>query len=393
MIMAGGSGTRLWPMSRESLPKQLIPFIGGKSLLQIAAERLDGLVPPAQRFVCAANKHRAVIEQSLPAFGGDHFLGEPCGRDTLNAVGFSAAVIARRDPDAVIAVFTADHIIEPVDEFQRIVASGYEVAEEIPNALVTFGIAPTGPATGYGYLQLGAPLVGPVPDRAPQPNTASAASGTRPTAPNAGPVSDRARPTARVVEQFKEKPDAATAQGYFAAGPSRYLWNSGMFIWRADTLLDCIRRYSPENHAGLLRIADAWDTPQRDAVVAEVYPKLKKISVDFAVMEPASRDPKVRVAAVPMPLKWLDVGSWPFFAQTCPRDADGNALAAKNLLRRTKNTLVASNDPKHLIVTIGCEDLIIIHTPDATLVCRADQAEAIKEMHKLVGEQFSSEYL
>jgi mannose-1-phosphate guanylyltransferase len=359
MIMAGGSGTRLWPMSREALPKQLIPFIGGKSLLQVAAERLDGLVPPAQRSVCAANKHRAVIQQSLPAFGGDCFLGEPCGRDTLNAVGFSAAVIARRDPDAIIAVFTADHIIEPVDAFQRLVASGYKIAEKFPNALVTFGIAPTGPATGYGYLQLGALL-----------------------------DSD-----ARIVEQFKEKPDAATAQGYFAAGPERYLWNSGMFIWRADTLLDCIRRYSPENHAGLMRIAGAWDTPRRDAVVAEVYPTLKKISVDFAVMEPASRDPKVRVAAVPMPLKWLDVGSWPFFAQTCPRDADGNATAARHLLHRTKNTLVASNDPKHLIATIGCEDLIIIHTPEATLVCRADQAEAIKEMHKLVGEQFGSEYL
>jgi mannose-1-phosphate guanylyltransferase len=359
MIMAGGSGTRLWPMSREALPKQLIPFIGGKSLLQIAAERLDGLVPPPQRSVCAANKHRAVIQQSLLAFGGDRFFGEPCGRDTLNAVGFSAAVLARHDPDAVIAVFTADHIIEPVDEFQRIVASGYEIAERFPNTLVTFGIAPTGPATGYGYLQLAAPLVG----------------------------------SARIVEQFKEKPDAATAQGYFAAGPDRYLWNSGMFIWRADTLLDCIRRYLPENHASLMRIASAWDTPQRDAVLEEVYPTLKKISVDFAVMEPASRDPKVRVAAVPMPLKWIDVGSWPFFAQTCPRDANGNATAARHLLRRTKNTLVASNDPKHLIATIGCEDLIVIHTPEATLVCRADHAEAIKEMHKLVGEQFGSEYL
>jgi len=359
MIMAGGSGTRLWPMSRESLPKQLIPFIGGKSLLQIATERLNGLVPPAQRFVCAASKHRAVIQKSLPAFKGDHFLGEPCGRDTLNAIGFSAAVIARRDPDAIIAVFTADHIIEPVDQFQRIVASGYEVVEKFPNALVTFGIAPTAPATAYGYLQLGEPLAG----------------------------------DARVVEQFKEKPDAGTAQSYFAAGPSRYLWNSGMFIWRADTLLDCIRRYSPENHAGIIRIADAWDTRRRNAVLAEVYPTLKKISVDFAVMEPASRDPKVRVAAVPMPLKWLDVGSWPFFGQTCPRDADGNAIAARHLLRRTKNSLVASNDPKHLIATIGCEDLIIIHTPDATLVCRADQAETIKEMHKLVGEQFGSEYL
>lgn len=360
MIMAGGSGTRLWPMSREALPKQLIPFINGKSLLQIAAERLDGIVPPAQRLICAAKKHEAAIAKSLPDFPGDRFLGEPCGRDTVNAIGFSAAIIARRDPDAVMAVFTADHIIEPVDQFQRIVTAGYELAEKFPNALVTFGITPTGPATSYGYLRLGAALAG----------------------------------DARIVEQFREKPDAATAKAYFDAGPSRYLWNSGMFVWRAATYLDCLRRYLPESHAGLMRIADAWDTPRRDAVLAEVYPALKKISVDFAVMEPASRDPQVRVAAVPMPLKWLDVGSWPFYAETCARDADDNAVAAgRVLLRGTKRSLVASSDPKHLIATIGCEDLIVIHTPDATLVCRADSAEAIKELHKLVGEKFGSEYL
>ena len=360
LIMAGGSGTRLWPMSREALPKQLIPFIGGKSLLQIAAERLDGLVPAPQRFICAANKHKAITLQSLPAFGSEQFLGEPCGRDTLNAVGYSAAVIARKDPNAIIAVFTADHIIEPVDRFQEIVAQGYEIVEKSPNTLVTFGIAPTNAATGYGYLQLGEPLTG----------------------------------NARVVEQFKEKPDLGTATGYFEAGPARYLWNSGMFIWRADTLLDCIQRFLPENHAGIMEIARAWDTPQRDAVLADVYPKLKKISVDFAVMEPASRDAKVRVAAVPMPLKWLDVGSWPFFAQTCARDAESNAVAAaRAIMTKTSGTLVASSDPKHLIATIGCENMIVIHTPDATLVCRADQAEAIKELHKLVGERFGSEYL
>jgi len=203
MIMAGGSGTRLWPMSREALPKQLIPFIHGKSLLQIAAERLDGIVPPAQRLICAAKKHATAIAQSLPDFSGDRFLGEPCGRDTVNAIGFSAAIIARRDPEAVMAVFTADHVIEPVDQFRRIVTSGYELAEKFPNALVTFGITPTGPATSYGYLRLGAALAD----------------------------------EARIVEQFKEKPDAATAKRYFDAGPDHYLWNSGMFVWRAATYL------------------------------------------------------------------------------------------------------------------------------------------------------------
>lgn len=357
MIMAGGSGTRLWPMSREATPKQVLPFIGGKNLVQIAAARLEGLVPPDRRYVCAAARLEDQIRQSLPELGPDQFLGEPCGRDTVNAVAFSAAVIARRDPKAVIAVFTADHIIEPVDRFVEIVAGGYALAERVPNALVTFGIAPTGPATGYGYLQLGAELDG----------------------------------GARRVERFKEKPDKATATGWFEAGPTRYLWNSGMFVWRAATLLDCLRRYAPENYAGLQRIAAAWDTPERQDVLAAVYPTLPKISVDFAIMEPASHDGSVQVAAIPMPLHWLDVGSWPSFAQTCPRDAAGNALAAaRHLLHHTSGTLVASSDPGHLIVAAGCRDLIVIHTPDATLICPADQAEAVKDLQKLVAQQFGA---
>ena len=197
-----------------------------------------------------------------------------------------------------------------------------------------------------------------------------------------------------MVAQFREKPDAATAQQFFAAGPTRYLWNSGMFVWRAATLLDCIRRYEPANHLGLTRIGDAWATPQRHAVLAEVFPTLKKISVDFAVMEPAGRDPQVRVAAVPMPLQWLDVGSWPMFAETCRHDAAGNALGTdRALLLDTRGAIVASNDPHHLITTIGCSDLIIIHTPDATLVCRKDCAESIKELHRQVGQQFGPELL
>jgi mannose-1-phosphate guanylyltransferase len=359
VIIAGGSGTRLWPMSRASLPKQLIPFIGGKSLLQIAFERLEGLVPVENRFVCASQAHAEVIRCAL-SLPEDQFLGEPVGRDTLNAVGYSAAVMAGRDPEAVIAVFTADHIIEPVGEFQKIVDSGFMLAEKHPETLVTFGIKPTAPATGFGYLQLGGPIEG----------------------------------GARIVEQFKEKPDAPAAEIYFNAGSGHYLWNSGMFVWRASTLLDCIRRYERANHAGIVKIAADWNSPQRDATLNAVFPTLKKISVDFAVMEPASRDPQVRVAAVPMPLQWLDVGSWPMFAGTCSRDGNGNAIGAgKTLLLDTRATLAASSDPNHLITTIGCDGLIIIHTPEATLVCRRDCAESVKELHRQVGEKYGKELL
>jgi mannose-1-phosphate guanylyltransferase len=358
LIIAGGSGTRLWPMSRASLPKQLIPFIGGKSLLQLAFDRLEGLVPAENRYICAGQHHAEVIAGALKGFSSEQFLGEPIGRDTLNAVGYSAAVIAERDPEAVIAVFTADHIIEPIPEFLKIVDHGFRLAEQGTDTLVTFGIAPTHAATGYGYLQLGQAV----------------------------------DESARLVEQFKEKPDAATAEAYFKAGPSGYLWNSGMFVWKAKTLLDCIQRYEPSNSEGIAKIAQAWASPKRLEVLNEVFPTLKKISVDFAVMEPASRDPKVRVAAVPMPLQWLDVGSWPMFAETCKKDANENALGTdKSLLLDTRGTLVASNDPGHLITTIGCDDLIIIHTPEATLVCRKDCAESIKELHRQVGEQFGKD--
>jgi mannose-1-phosphate guanylyltransferase len=359
LIIAGGAGTRLWPMSRAEMPKQLIPFIDGKSLLGIAFDRFEGMIPPARRYVCAGQRHRQATLAALPGLGPEHFLGEPTGRDTLNAVGLGAAVLAAKDPEAVVGVFTADHLIEPVAEFQQIIDQGFALAEQRPNALVTFGITPTGPATGYGYLELGPPIDA----------------------------------NARIVRQFKEKPPLETAQHYFHQGPDHYLWNSGMFVWRAATLLDCIRRYEPAVFEGLMTVARAWDTPGRDEVLGRTYPTLKKISVDFAVMEPASRDELVQVAAIPMRLKWLDIGSWPTFAETCPKDEAGNRLAAaRRLLLECSDCLVASSSPEHLVAMIGCRDLIVIHTDHATLICPADKAEEIKRLHGLVQTRFGVEY-
>lgn len=360
VIMAGGSGTRLWPMSRKKLPKQLVPLGEGKSLLEYAFERAEALVEPERIYVCAASEHREAIARALPRLKPENFLGEPIGRDTLSAVGFAAAVIAIRDPAAAIGVFPADHLIRPLDRFREAASVAYELVERGGRTLVTFGIVPAAPATAYGYLELGEAVEGSV----------------------------------RRVARFQEKPDRETALEYLREGPERYLWNAGIFVWRAETILDCIRRYEPEVFRGLQRIAAAWKAPERGKVLAEVYPTLKKISIDYAVMEPASRDPALRLLAVPLDVEWIDVGSWNSFAACYPKDGSGNALGCgRYILLDTRGTLVASSDPGHLIAAVGCEDLIIVHTPDATLVCRASEAEKVKQLYEQVVERFGEGYL
>lgn len=347
-------------MSRTREPKQLLPLIKGKSLLGLAFERLDGLVPVDRRWVCAAGMHREAVLAALPGLFADRYLGEPVARDTLAALAFASAVIARADPDATVFVLTADQLIEPRETFQSVVSIGFEAAESGPGVLVTFGIAPTYAATGFGYLRLGDTFLG----------------------------------HARKVEEFREKPDADTAERWVAEGPERYLWNSGMFVWTASAFLECVKRYEPAASRGVREIADAWGTPGFAQTIEAIYPGLKKISVDFAVMEKASRDPLVKVAAVPMALSWRDIGSWPAFAETCPMDDEGNAIAAeRHVLLETTRTLVVSDDPDHLIATIGCDDLVIVHTKSATLVCRRDKAEDLKKLHARAAEKYGPEYV
>jgi mannose-1-phosphate guanylyltransferase len=360
VILAGGSGTRLWPMSREELPKQLIAFIQGKSLLTLAFERLEGLVEPQRRFICAGKRHRHLILHQLKGLAGSQFLGEPQGRDTLNAIGFTCAVIAKMDPEAAVAVVTGDQLIEPQENFRRVIREALSIVEAHPKTLIIFGIKPTRPATGFGYLELGGKFRG----------------------------------DSRLVTCFKEKPDLSTAEHYLREGPERYLWNSGMFVWRAKTFLEVVRQYEPEVFAGLAEIGQSWGTPAFEATIEAAFPRLRRISVDLAVMERASVDPAVTVAALMMDVQWLDIGSWPACTAIFPKDGEGNALGAeKSLLLDTTGTLVASSDPNHLITAIGCQDLIVIHTPSATLVCPKDRAEEIKKLHGLVKERFEGKYI
>jgi mannose-1-phosphate guanylyltransferase len=361
MIMAGGSGTRLWPLSRRDRPKQLVPFLNRdgrrQSLLEVAAGRLEGLVAPNHRFICTSESYRTAIRTSLPEFRDEQILGEPVGRDTVNAVGLAAVVIHKLDPDAIFCVLTADHLIEPVDQFRKLIEEGFQLVEADQSRLVTFSIQPTHPATGYGYVERSQEIEG---------------SGGR----------------AFRVERFVEKPSFEKAQAYIESGA--FAWNSGMFVWSAATLIDCLRRYKPESHAGLMRIAEAWGTDRQVEVLEEVYPTLPKISVDYAVMEPATREQArtakgggdgVKVCTVLMDLTWLDVGSWPSFAQTLEPDGDGNRSSGSTIVQGTKDTLVVNVDDRHTIAALGCEDLVIVHTEDATLVMPRERAEELKRLY------------
>lgn len=360
VIMAGGAGTRLWPLSRGDTPKQLLPVVKGKSLLQLSYERLRGILPASQIYVCTGESFRQKILANLPELPAENVLGEPEGRDTANAVGFPAAVLMKRDPNAVFAIVTADHVIGPVDAFQQALQTAFGVVEKDPTALVAFGITPTYAHTGLGYIQRGNEL----------PGFASAYN----------------------VQAFKEKPDKPTADRYVESG--RYYWNSGMFVWRADTVLNELGTHLPKSHEGLTQIADAWGTPDQSKVLKAVYPKLPKISIDYAVMEPASqRKGKAHVVVVEMPVQWLDVGSWPALAETLHTDEQDNATdCPTSIFLDSDNNIVVSTSPDHLVSLIGVSDMIIVHTPDATLICPKSEAQRVKEMVTKAKEKYGDKY-
>ncbi|MCW2666688.1 MAG: putative mannose-phosphate guanylyltransferase [Frankiales bacterium] len=352
LILAGGSGTRLWPYSTARLPKQLVPLLQGRSLLDVAVERASSCVPADRVWLGAGEQLRAAVSQ-VPGLRADRLVVEPSARDTLPAVALGCAVIAACDPEAVVAVLTADHLIEPLESFSQTLDAAFALAEQRDDALVTFGVVPDAPATGFGYLELGAPL-------------------------GAG----------RVVTRFQEKPTLSRAAEFLAAGPDRYLWNSGMFVWQAQTLLRAVDEFSP--HAGLVlrAMGQAYGTPRWEPLSRDAWPTVARLSVDYGVMEPASTSADFTVAALPLAARWLDVGSWPAYGDAVGRDEDGNAVgAAKAVLHASRGNVVASSDPDHLVTLVGCEGLVVVHTPAATLVMPANEAQRVKELHALVAQQ------
>jgi mannose-1-phosphate guanylyltransferase len=356
LILAGGSGTRLWPMSTASRPKQLIPVMHGQSLLDAAVERARSVVDADHVWLGVGELVAAALPDTQPR---ERVVVEPHGRDTLPAIGLGVAAIAAADPDAVVAVLTADHVIEPLQEFAATLTAAFELAEQRPDALVTFGVEPDHPATGFGYVELAEPLGG----------VAGAAA------------------AARRVSRFREKPDLPTAVDYVAAGPEHYLWNSGMFVWSAQTFLRALDAFCPDDAPALRRLGAAFGTDEFAGVAGELWPGLRKRSVDYAVMEPASTSEDFTVLALPLATRWLDVGSWPALGDALGRDDDGNATAGRTMVMDATDCVVVSSDDQRLVAVVGARDLVVVSTPSAVLVVPADQAQRVKELQALLAER------
>ncbi|MCD4831949.1 MAG: NTP transferase domain-containing protein [Anaerohalosphaeraceae bacterium] len=349
VIMAGGTGKRLWPLSRESRPKQVLKIIEGQTLLRRCFNRLNGIFDCRNIIVLTNAGYSDLVRADLPELPYDNVISEPAVRDTAGAIGLAATVLAGFDPEATMAVVTADQVIKPTDTFQKAISDGLTFVEKNPKALVTFGIEPSFASTQLGYVKLGESVE----------------------------CSDCENSVSK-VEAFKEKPDAETAAEYLENG--RYCWNSGLFVWKAKRILELITKNVPQAKLPLETIQAAWGGPSQEETLAECFVKLPKISIDYAVMEKATD-----VYAIRMDCKWFDMGSFSALADIIKADGNGNiVVASQTELLDCKNSLIATEDDKHLIAAIGLENVVVVHTSDATLVCPMEQAQRLKELLELM---------
>lgn len=386
VIMAGGSGTRFWPESRADRPKQLLPMFGQKSLLQEAVERLGGLIGLDRIWVATTDRLAPAVAEQLPELRRDAILIEPCKRDTAPCIGLAALRLLRDDPDAAMAVLPADQRIAPEEAFQQTIRLAEQLVEEDPSRLITLGVRPTYPAETFGYIERGQPIPSPSgADFGPARGGETAqtkSSSSRPTK-----AETEASPTVYRVQKFHEKPTASVAQQYLQTG--RFYWNSGIFIWKAQTILDQLQQHEPAMYAHLDRIAQAADDPRFDQVLREEFSAIQGRSIDYAVMEKAQN-----VLVIEAPFGWDDVGSWRALERWIPADPEGNVLAAERcLLQDTTGCIIRCTDPKHLVAVVGVENLLIVVTPDATLVADKRREESLRKITQWLAERGWTEYL
>lgn len=342
VIMAGGRGERFWPQSRLARPKHLLPIVGDSALLVQTIERVLPMVPAENVLVITNREQAAAMRELCPMLPAENIVAEPVGRDTAAAVGLALVLVRRRDPQAAFAMLPADHVIHDTVTFRADLERAFAAAERDP-LLVTIGIKPTEPATGYGYIHRGT------------------------LRPGAQSLFD--------VIRFVEKPTLEVAREYLAT--HQYLWNAGMFIWRVEVVAAAFAKHVPELWAGLLQLESALSGGRTlDAALEALYPTLKKISIDYALIEKASN-----VAVTPAHFDWDDVGAWPAVMHHFPADAAGNVLRGLSTVENASGNLVVST-ADHFVAVLGVQDLIVVHTDDATLVCPKEKAQEIKALLK-----------
>jgi mannose-1-phosphate guanylyltransferase len=343
VIMAGGRGERFWPASRQTTPKHLLPIVGETPMLTQTVERVAGVVPRENIFVITTQAQLAGVRTACPQLPADNLVAEPMGRDTAAATGLAMLLVKQRAAGAAFAMLPADHVIHDVAEYARLLNVAFAAAEA-DDVLVTLGIKPTEPATGFGYIE------------------------------QAGPWKKIEGRDVMSVKRFVEKPNVETAQGYLATG--RYFWNAGMFVWRVPVVEAAFRAHAPELHGGLTAIEAAARQQGWTKALAEGYPQLKKISVDYALMEKSTN-----VVVVPATFDWDDVGAWPAVANHFAKDSAANVLRGLAMVEGGANNIVVSTGD-HLTAVVGASDLVVVHTKDATLVCPKDKAQEIKALLK-----------
>lgn len=353
VIMAGGAGTRFWPASRAALPKQLLDLAGEQTMIQATVARLGDLVPPERLLIVTNEQLVESMARQLPQVPRSALIGEPCKRDTAPCIGLAALWISRHDPDATMVVMPADHVISPDENFRMALLGAVRHVNEHPSRLITFGIKPTFPAESYGYIERGAPLAG--------------AAG------------------AYQVVRFREKPKADVAREYLASG--NFYWNAGIFVWKAKTILDALAEYEPAMYEQLTAIGAAMGTADFEGALRRHFDAIRGKSIDFAVLERYGD-----IGVFEATFDWDDVGNWQSLARLRGTDTEGNTVVGKHLGIGTRGTIVRS-DGGHLIVTVGLDDCIVVHTPDATLIARKDREEEVREVARRLKDLGWDEYL
>ena len=354
VIMAGGSGTRFWPQSRKKMPKQLLRLAGSRTMIQQTADRCYSWVDTTNIWVVTNDVQAEATKSQLPEIPAQNVLLEPAARNTAPCVGLAAIQILARDPDGIMFVLPADHVIHTDESFAAAAKRAVEVVEEDSSRLVLFGVIPTFPATGFGYIERSEAL------------------------------SD-ATPRLYQVKAFREKPHRELAEEYLRAG--RYFWNCGIFCWKAQTIVDLLEKFEPELHAGLMRISEGIRHNRSQQVIKEEFPALKSISIDYAVMERAQN-----VVVIEAPFQWDDVGSWLSLPRLNGIDTNGNTIDGPFCGIDTQGCIIRTTDD-HLIATLGLRNLVIVHTGDITLVADAAQAERIKEIIGQLEKQGRGDFL